>query len=150
VSTFDVDALATWSPWAPIAVATPAAPLTPGVYMARQGAAGPTVYIGLAGERRGMGLRGRLTVYTRGRGMVSGLGEAALDRALADPAWLRERLTEVEADAPRRAKDWGAAAVAHADLHVRWAQVADRAAAVVLERQVLTALHELPLWNRLR
>lgn len=150
MTTPDVDALATWSPWAPIATATPTDPLTPGVCMARHGATGPTVYVGLAGERRGTGLSGRLTIYTRGRGMVSGLGEAALDRALADPTWLRERLAEVDAGEPQRAKMWGADAITHADLHLRWAQVPDRAAAVPLERQVLDALHQLPLWNRLR
>jgi hypothetical protein len=91
-----VDGLAVWSPWIPMADAVATAPLAPGVYMAREGATGPVVYVGMAGERRGRGLRGRLTVYRRGKGMVSGLGEAAMDRALADPAWLRVRLEEVQ------------------------------------------------------
>jgi hypothetical protein len=43
----------------------------------------------MAAERRGQGIRGRLTVYRRGRAAVSGLGEAAMDRALRDPDWLR-------------------------------------------------------------
>lgn len=57
-----VDELAPWSPWLPLADATLTAPLAPGVYMARAGATGPTVDVGMAGERRGQGIRGRLTV----------------------------------------------------------------------------------------
>lgn len=83
------------------------APLVPGVYMAREGTAGPIVYVGMAGERAGRtgtgtpkGLRGRLGVYASGKGLASGLGEAVMDRALADPGWLRERLTEVESGEP--------------------------------------------------
>lgn len=45
------------------------------------------VYVGMAGERAAsgtpQGLHGRLTAYQRGRGAVSGFGEAALDRALS-------------------------------------------------------------------
>src|SRR4051812_48519295 len=86
------DDLAAWSGWVPMTEAVAAAALTPGVYMAREGPAGPVVYVGMAGERRGKGIRGRLGVYNSGKGMVSGLGEAAMDRALADPACLRARL----------------------------------------------------------
>ena len=82
--------------------------------------------------------------------MVSGLGEAALDRALADPVWLRERLADVEAGVPLRAKAWGVAAVARADLHVRWAPTTARAGSIALERAVLDALVGSELWNRLR
>lgn len=45
------------------------------------------VYVGMAGERSGKGLRGRPDIYLRGRGAVSAFGEAALDRALSDVAW---------------------------------------------------------------
>jgi hypothetical protein len=55
----------------------------PGVYLARQGDHDDLVYVGMAGERRGQGIKGRLIVYSRGKAAVSGLGEAALDRALA-------------------------------------------------------------------
>ena len=134
----------------PLAQAVAHAPLLPGVYMAREGATGPVVYVGMAGERRGQGVRGRLNVYFRGKVLVSGLGEAAMDRALADPVWLRERLADVEAGRPDRAKVWGQAALARAELHVRWATVSDRAGAVALEREVLTALRDQDLWNRLR
>lgn len=50
----------------------------PGAYMARTGETGPLVYMGMAGERRGRGVRGRLETYQRGKGAVSGLGEACL------------------------------------------------------------------------
>lgn len=75
-----------WSRWIPISEAVQSAPTVPGVYMARLGPAGSVVYVGMAGERRGKGLRGRLGAYVRGKGLVSGLGEAVMDRALADPA----------------------------------------------------------------
>jgi hypothetical protein len=78
------------------------------------------------------------------------LGEAAMDRALADPGWLRERLREVEQGRPMRAKSWGQAALARADLHIRWAVTGDRMSAFALERTVLRALGDVELWNRAR
>jgi hypothetical protein len=143
-----MEELAGWSAWVPLAVARATAPTLPGVYLAREGADGPIVYVGMAGERRGEGIRGRLTVYSSGKGMVSGLGEAAMDRALADPAWLRERLVEVEQGRPRRATAWAQAALARADLHVRWTVTPDRPSARALERAVLDALDGVDLWNR--
>lgn len=95
-------------------------------------------------------MRGRLTVYRRGRGAVSGLGEAALDRALADVAWLRGRLEQVEAGTTWRTRDWAVAALSRLDLHVRWAVAVDGADARRLERAVLDALGGVELWNRLR
>ncbi len=145
-----LDELVSWSPWVPFVEAAISAPRVPGVYTAREGATGPLIYVGMAGERRGSGLRGRLNVYRSGKAMVSGLGEAVLDRALSDPEWVGQRLDEIRAGQPRRAKLWGQAAFERADLHLRWAQTADRAAAVVLERACLAALHDHDLWNRLR
>lgn len=145
-----VDDLATWSPWVALNEAATTAPQLPGVYMAREGDIGPVVYVGMAGERRGQGIRGRLHVYSRGKGLVSGLGEAAMDRALADAGWLRGRLADVEAGQPARAKAWGQAALERADLHLRWAVTPDRGAALELERAVLNALTWHALWNRLR
>jgi hypothetical protein len=118
--------------------------------MAREGPDGPVVYVGMAGERRGRGIRDRLSVYSRGKGLVSGLGEAAMDRALADPAWLRERLHEVEQGHPRRAKAWGQAALTRANLHIRWTVTGDRTSARALERAVLRTLADVELWNRAR
>lgn len=144
-----LDNLATWSsPWVPLAEAATAAPLEPGVYMARKGVDGAVVYVGMAGERSGRGIRGRLTVYSRGKAAVSGLGEAAIDRALADRVWLRERLTNVEAGKPERAAAWARLALQRANLHLRWAVTADRAEAVELEKAVLKALRSTALWNR--
>ena len=143
-----VEQLASWSAWVPIAEALATAPRSAGVYMARQGATGPIVYVGMAGERSGKGIRGRLRVYMSGKALASGLGEAVFDRALADPDWLRDRLAEVEAGKPTRAKQWGKEAIARADLHVRWATTEGRAAALALERRCLEALHGDELWNR--
>ncbi|MBK3625332.1 MULTISPECIES: hypothetical protein [unclassified Streptomyces] len=136
---------ASWSDWVPLSVAE--VPRLPGVYLARQGATGPVVYVGMAGERSGQGLRGRLRRYTSGKALASGLGEAVFDRALADARWLRERLAEVETGRPKRATDWGKAALAWADLHVCWAVTASGDAAEALEKKVL-ALETVDWWNR--
>ena len=145
-----VASLAVWSPWLPFDDAVISAPRLPGVYLARQGAYGGLVYVGMAGERRGQGLRGRLTVYRRGKAAVSGLGEAVLDRALADPAFVQQHLDELLAGLPKRGAAWAQDALRWADLHVRWAVTADRPAAVALERAVLDASAASALWNRAR
>lgn len=145
-----LEALGEWSDWVPFAEALDAAPRLPGVYMAREGASGAVVYIGMAGERNGKGLRGRLSVYSSGKALASGLGEAVFDRALADPDWLRQRVEDLEVGRPARAKEWGRLAFQRAGLEVRWAVVADKSAAVALERSCLDALSASPLWNRLR
>jgi hypothetical protein len=142
--------LAMWSAWLPFGEAATKAPRLPGVYLARQGMTGGLVYVGMAGERRGQGVRGRLTVYRRGKGAVSGLGEAALDRALADTEFVQRRLNELRAGESQRASAWAQKALAWADLHIRWAVTIDRPAAAALERAVLDALHAAPLWNRAR
>lgn len=134
----------------PFVEATVSAPRLPGVYLARQGTDGGLVYVGMAGERRGQGIRGRLAVYRRGKGAVSGLGEAVLDRALADAQFIQERLDELLAGRPKRAALWAQDAFGWADLHVRWAVTPDRPAAVALERAVLNAAQAMPLWNRAR
>lgn len=145
-----VDELAAWSPWVRFAEAAEGAPRVPGVYVAHLGETGPMIYVGMAGERRGAGLRGRLAVYRSGKALASGLGEAVLDRALADPEWVEERLNEIRSGQPRRAKHWGQAAFERADLHVRWAETVDRASALSLERACLSAVTDHDLWNRLR
>ena len=150
VATHDdlVNHLAMWSPWLPFAEAAVHAPRQPGVYLARQGTAGRLVYVGMAGERRGQGIRGRLTVYRRGKAAVSGLGEAVFDRALADVDFVRQRLDELREGTTKRAAAWARDAFTWADLHIRWAVTKDRSSAAALERKVLAALHAMPLWNR--
>lgn len=137
--------MASWSDWVPLSNAD--VPRSPGVYLARQGAVGPVVYVGMAGQRSGQGLRGRFRRYTSGKALASGLGEAVFDRALADVAWLRQRLAEVETGRPMRATDWGKAALAWADLHVCWAVTETSEAAEALEKKVL-ALETVDWWNR--
>lgn len=143
-----LESLAQWSRWAPIGEALAMAPRSAGVYMARQGPHGPVVYVGMAGERNGKGIRGRLGVYLSGKALASGLGEAVFDRALADPDWLRARLDEVDAGEPIRAKRWGKAAFKRADLYVRWATTPDRESALALERRCMEELLGHGLWNR--
>ncbi|WP_275778126.1 hypothetical protein [Paenarthrobacter sp. Y-19] len=138
-----------WSEWVTFNLALPLAPLFPGVYMFRKAdepEAGP-VYIGMAGERKGTGVRGRLSIYASGRGATSGLGEHAMDRALADPAWLQARLDEAVAGRPMRATTAARSAINHAHLEVRWQTVPTKAEAKVLEDQLI-AEHPGRLWNR--
>ncbi|WP_063710187.1 hypothetical protein [Amycolatopsis sp. ATCC 39116] len=138
--------LATWSSWLPFDQALTQAPRQPGVYLARS--AGVIVYVGMAGERKGLGIRGRLAIYTSGKGAVSGLGEAAFNRALADPSWVRSQLTALEAGQARAAKEWARAALDHAALDLAWATTPDRTAALRLEAQVIALLHPHgTLWN---
>jgi hypothetical protein len=144
-----VKALADWSPWIPFTAVRETAPRLPGVYLAREGAAGDLVYVGMAGERSGTGIRGRLARYASGKAIASGLGEAVFDRALADPRWLRARLAEAEDSQPKRATQWRRLSFERADLHICWAIAADGAAARSLEEQALGLAHQ-SLWNRLR
>lgn len=142
--------LADWSGWVKLEEARKSAPRTPGVYLAREGPDGPAVYVGMAGERRGMGVRGRISVYASGKGLVSGIGEAALDRVLADPAWISQRLAEAHAGTSLRSQEWGRLAVEYFDLHFAWAPARDRDAARILESKCEGALAGQPLWNRRR
>jgi len=137
-----------WSEWRPFESAVKEAATEPGVYVARSGS--EIVYVGMAGLRRGAGLRGRLQTYARGRGAVSGLGEAALDRALADPVWLADRLELLGTQGASRAKDWAAAAIAHANLHLCWTVAPDEATAKSWETDVMLELEDAALWNRAR
>lgn len=143
----ELASLAAWSEWLRFADAVARAPTCPGVYLARTGVAGPLVYVGMAGERHGRGLRGRLAVYASGKAAVSGLGEAAFNRAVADPRWIRDRLADLEAGKPSTARSWARSAIDAVDLYVSWACTADRASAVNLERRALEMLAAEPLWN---
>lgn len=143
-----LESIANWSQWERIGDALEIAPRSPGVYIAREGLDGPVVYVGMAGERNGKGIRGRLGVYLSGKALASGLGEAVFDRALADIGWLSARLNEVEAGEPLRAKQWGQAAFERADLYLCWSTTPDRASALALERACMEALLGRSLWNR--
>lgn len=145
--------LAEWTEWIPFAEATVSAPRCPGVYLARSD--GEVVYVGKAGLRdRGgtstpQGLRGRLARYASGKAISSGLGEAVMDRALADPSWIQQRLDELASGQPKRAFEWGREAFARADLQVCWTTTGDAAAAHLLERQVIALLAPRgSMWNR--
>lgn len=139
----------TWSEWIPFDDALKVAPRFPGVYMfriAEEPQRGP-VYVGMAGERKGNGLRGRLAIYASGKGAGSGLGEHAFDRALEDPEWLQARLDEALAGRSMRAKAAARSAIDHAGLEVRWQTVETRAQALQLEAQLISE-YRSQLWNR--
>ena len=145
-----ISSLAAWSPWLSFDDAAISAARLPGVYLAQEGRTAALSTLGMAGERRGQGLRGRLAVYRRGKAAASGLGEAVLDRALADPGFVQEHFDDLLAGQSKRAAAWAQDALRLADLHIRWAVTADRPAAVALERAVLDALAASPLWNGAR
>ncbi len=138
-----------WSDWVPFADVLAVAPRSPGVYMMRLTAEperGP-VYIGMAGERKGNGVRGRLAIYVSGQGAASGLGEHAFDRALADPDWVEARLVEAREGRSLRAKRAARAAIDHLGLEVRWTPAATRAEALLIESQLI-GQYRGRLWNR--
>lgn len=122
------------------------APTAPGVHLVRV-VDGPLVYLGMAVERSGRGLRGRLGVYRSGKAAISDLGEAALSRALADPAFVQARLDDLASGLVRTARDWAAAALTHTALALCWATTPGRTAVAALERTVLLALADQDLRN---
>lgn len=147
----DVRDLAEWSPWWPFVTARSAAPREPGVYLLREPDSGVIRCAGMAGERAGggrpQGLHGRLSAYWTGKGAVSGFGEAALDRALGDPEWVEQQLTDLRAHGPKPAKAWAHDAVVRLGLEVSWSVCPDRGDARYLEEQVLQRLRPHGLWN---
>ncbi|WP_233206252.1 hypothetical protein [Cryobacterium sp. N19] len=143
-----VDDLADWSDWASFATAAPVAPLTPGVYQMRT-RDGVIVYVGMAGERKGQGIRGRLSIYRLGKGAVSGFGEAALDRALADATFVEEHLDAVHAGQPTRASVWAQDAIRLLDVELRWAECATQGRALALESAAVEILKTHAIWNRI-
>lgn len=147
-----VEDLASWSAWEPFETAPGSAPREPGVYLFRERGTCLIRYAGMAGERaaggRPQGLYGRLTAYRSGHETVSGFGEAALDLALADEAWLGQQLRDLRAGGPRRAKVWARDAVAWLAPEVSWAVRPDREDAKHLEEQVLLLLRPCGVWNR--
>lgn len=147
-----VQVKANWTEWDPFPEAIVDAPRLPGVYLLREPASGVIRYVGMAGERTGggraQGLRGRLTVYRSGKGAVSGFGEAALDRALADPEWVEAQLRSLRSSGPQRAKEWAAAAISRLAPEVSWATTPDRATARALEHDVVALLRRHDIWNR--
>lgn len=145
MQTHQYETLAVWSDWVPLATCLTQVPRLPGVYLI--GLDRTPIYAGYSAERRGKGLWERLGVYLSGKGAVSGFGEAAFDRALADQSWVMDRLRRAESGGPDRAKSWAAAAVRRLPFQVCWATTADGATAKALERQVIAALRPA-LWNR--
>lgn len=143
---------AEWSGWLPFSTAVAAAPRLPGVYLFREPDTQLILYAGMAGERAGggrpQGLYGRLSVYRSGKGAVSGFGEAALDRALADADWIQEQLDRLRGQGPRRAKEWAAEAIARISPEVSWAGFHERIDAQLLESEVVMMLRPYDLWNR--
>jgi hypothetical protein len=149
--------LGDWSDWAAWPEARDASPRLPGVYLVL--VAREVVYVGMAGERSGLdgqraaqGLWGRLGRYTSGKAATSGFGEAVLDRALADPDFVRTRLGYLIDTGPQRTVEWARAAIAWVQPHIKWTITASRSDALALEHRVEGALLEagVQLWNQRR
>lgn len=136
-----------WSDWAPFSEAARSAPLGPGVYQLRLPASAEIVYVGMAGESSGRGIRGRLAVYRSGKGATSGFGEAALDRALADEKLVETQLVRLRQEGPRRARAWAQEAISWLGPEVRWVVTENGMLARVLEEQLVAALRP-SVWNR--
>jgi hypothetical protein len=109
-------------------------------------------YAGMAGERAGsgrpQGLHGRLSVYRTGKGAVSGFGEAALDRALADPSWAEAKLEHLRTTGPQRATEWARDAILRLAPEVSWATCSNGPDARHLETRVVLLRGHFGLWNR--
>jgi hypothetical protein len=67
-------------------------------------------------------------------------GEAALDRAPADPDWVGQQLERLQTSGPRRAKEWAHDIVLWLNLEASWAVCADKADALYLESRVVARL----------
>lgn len=149
---WEVADLASWSEWATFPACLPSAPREPGVYLFRDPLTQQIVYVGMAGERAGggtpKGLFGRLSVYKSGKGAVSGFGQAALDRALADASWLASQIADVQAGHPKRTTVWAAEAIARLAPELSWAVRPERHDARLLEDTVVGLLRPHGLWNR--
>ena len=148
----EVDMLASWTGWAPFFEGARSIDRLPGVYSMRSG--DRIVYVGMAGERAGSGksmpsgLRGRLARYTSGKAAASGFGEAALDRALADVAFLRQQLAALEGGEARRTTEWAKEAIRWHKVELRWTICTDADTARALEDQVVRLLRPHGIWNR--
>jgi hypothetical protein len=92
-------------------------------------------------------MQDRLRRYLSGKAAVSGLGAAALDRALADSAWLAQMVHRTETEGPLRAKQWAKAAIVRDDLELAWIVTADGVGVATLEKRLISAsTHQL--WSR--
>jgi hypothetical protein len=148
-------AMADWSPWMAWAGARAKAPRLPGVYLFRVD--GCIVYCGMAGERAGrdgtrkpQGLWGRLSRYGSGKAATSGFGEAALDRALGDAAFIAARLEHLRSVGPERTVVWAIAAIDWLAPEVCWTVTESGATALALETKVRDRLLAggVHLWGR--
>lgn len=104
------------------------------------------VYVDMAGERarsgknKPSGLRGRLARYASGKATASGFGESALDRALADVAFVKQQLAALEGGEPRRTPEWAKEAIRWHRVELRWTICPDADAARTLEDQGINLL----------
>lgn len=149
-----IDQIADWSPWTAFVDAINVAPRYPGVYLFRNPMTYKLLYVGHAGERAGSGarppkgIRGRFDIYRSGKGAASGFGEAVLDRALADEAFVSQHLQELREGGPKRTKEWARDSLAWLGPEVSWTVCPDKAAAAVLEKRIELMLRPHGLWNR--
>jgi hypothetical protein len=148
----EVDMLARWTDWVPFFEGARSVDRLPGVYSMRSG--DRIIYVGMAGERAGSGkskpsgLRGRLARYTSGKAATSGFGEAALDRALADVAFVRQQLAALEGGQSQRTTEWAKEAIRWHGVELRWTICPDADTARTLEDQVVKLLRPYGIWNR--
>ncbi|MGO4956774.1 hypothetical protein ACTQ49_05800 [Luteococcus sp. Sow4_B9] len=130
--------LADWSEWIPFLEGTTQAPRHPGVYLIRF--SGSIRYVGMARERSGKGIWGRLSKYRSGKAATSGFGEHAMDLALADTEWLMDRIEHLAASGPERTTEWAKLAIDRLNPELSWAVASSGQAAKLLEHQTIARL----------
>ncbi|MGO2937816.1 MAG: hypothetical protein ACTICQ_09575 [Glutamicibacter arilaitensis] len=139
-----------WSEWNSFEQTVDSAPVAPGVYMFRFAGecerGQEPIYVGQAGERSGKGIKGRLKIYSSGKGATSGMGKYAFDQGLADPQWLRGLLDEAERGEPRTIQQVARQAIDRLNLEGRWVICIHRKAALLLEAALIQK-HHASLWN---
>ena len=74
----------------------------------------------------------------------------SLDRALADAAWLAQRLTTLLTEGPSRSKEWAVAALRRAQLELCWVAAPDGPTDREWETVAMQELEDIALWNRAR
>lgn len=93
------------------------------------------------------GLARTNSVYWSGKGAASGSGEAALDRALADPDWVKQQLKRLRTPGPSRRRSEFATPCSRLNLEASWAVCADKTDALYLESRAEVLLRPNGLWN---
>ena len=131
--------------WQPLtaAIASNKSNKSAGVYLARYADTEIVFYVGYAGVR---GVPARLTEYAGGNDL-NGLGVAALNLALNDAEWIRQRLDDVESGKSADAVQWMRDALVRVPIEISILSAGGPPEAKKLEDEMIE-LYEPTLLNR--